>query len=234
MIIESPTNELAQQEVDLTHKAARVSARPLDHVLQQHVGGHYRLAARSGILTGAGIIADAPLFSLRWSSAQLQFVLLYLEAYLLPTVVFTAAQELGIAGILASGFTAPDSAGTAILPGTSNRTRRNGMSISQVADMRIGSVTLLTAGTRVLDANDFIAGSGVANVVNAAAGTAYVNPSGGEPPFGFRYQPRVTEGEHPIVLAANEGLIIRNKIAFPAAGAATLIVNIGWAEVPQY
>jgi hypothetical protein len=233
MIIESPTNELAQQEVDATHKAARVSLRPLDHVNGALAGGHFRLSARSGILTGAGIIADAPLFSLRWSSAQFQLVLLYLEAYLLPTVVFTAAQELGVEGILASGFTAPDSAGTAILPGVANRTRRT-MGISQVADMRIGSVTLLTAGTRTLDANGFIAGSGVANVVNPAAGTAYVNPSGGEPPFGFRYQPRVADGEHPIVLAQNEGLIIRNKVAFPAAGAATLIVNLGWAEVPTY
>ena len=232
-VLQDPITPTSEQRVDPTHGAARVSLRPFDHLLGGVVGGHYRISARSGVLTAAGIVADAPLFSMRWGSASMLFVLQFLEAYLLPTSAFTAAQELGIEAILASGFTAADSAGTAILPGVSNRVRRN-MAQSQVSDMRIGSTTLLTAGTRTLDANGFVAGSGVANVVNAAAGTQYVNPSNGEPPFGFRYQPRVADGEHPIVLTQNEGLIIRNKIIFPAAGTATLIVNMGWAEVPAY
>jgi len=233
MVLEDPITPTAQQRVDPTHGAARVSVRPFDHLLAGVTGGHFRLAARSGVLTGAGIIADAPLFSMRWGSASMLFVLHYLEAYLLPTAVFTAAQELGIGAVLASGFTAADSAGTAITLSTSNRVRRN-MGQSLISDARIGSTTLLTAGTRTLDGNDFAAGSGIVNVKNVAAGTEYINPGGGEPPYGFRYQPRVTEGEHPIVLTANEGLIIRNKVAFPAAGNATLIVNMGWAEVPAY
>ena len=236
MVIESPTNPLAQQEVDPTFKAARINARPLEFVnaAGSQIGGHYRLAAKSGTLTSAAVVADGALFSLRWTNPSLLFVLHYLEAYLLPTVVFTAQQEIGLDAILASAFTASDSGGTAILPGTSNRARRSNMGISQVTDMRIATTSVVTAGTRTLDANAFAAGSGLVNVVNAAAGTAYVNPGGGDPPFGLRYTPQVDRGEHPIVLSANEGIVVRNKVIFPAAGAAVLIVNMGWAEVPAY
>lgn len=235
MVIESPSNTQAQTEVDPTHAALRASARPLEHIAGAAIGGHYRLAARSGILTGAGIVAGAPLFSVRWTQPAFLFVLTFLEAYLLPTAVFTApGQELGLDGILSSGFTTADSAGTGISLTNSQRARRTNMSPSLINDIRIGSVTLLTAGVRTLDANPFVAGSGFANVQNVAAGTNYVNPSGGEPPFGFRYQPDMHRGEHPIVLGASEGLHIRNAVAFPAAGTATLIVNMGWAEVPLF
>ena len=72
------------------------------------------------------------------------------------------------------------------------------------------------------------------SVVNAAAGTAYVNPGGGEIPFGFRWEANIARGEHPIVLQSNEGLRVRNTVVFPAAGTATLIVNLSWVEATTY
>jgi hypothetical protein len=230
-VIESPTHPTVQLEIDRLFAAARVSLRPLDPLSLdgQRMFGHYRLAARSGAITGAPVIAGAPLFSLRWSAVDAVLVLLFLEAYLVPTVVFTAAQELGVDAILASAFTVADSAGTPIVPSAVSPVRKGTMNPSLVTDLRIAAATLLTAGTRILDANPFAAGSGLANVVNPAAATEYVNPGGR---FGFRY--RVEPGEHPIVLARDEGLIIRNAIAFPAAGAATLIVNAAYAEVGNY
>lgn len=232
MVIESPTLATAQLEVDPTHKALRSSNRPLEHVQDNIVGGHYRLSAKSGSLTSAAVVADGALFSFRWTQPNMLAVLHYLEAYLVPTVVFTAQQELGLDAILASAFSASDSGGTAII--NPSRVRRNTQQPSLLGDARIATTSVVTAGTRTLDTNAFISGSGLVNVVNAAAGTAYVNPGGGDPPFGFRYQPRVEAGEHPIVLSANEGIIVRNKVIFPAAGAAVLIVNMGWAEVPVY
>ncbi len=236
MIIESITNPNARQEIDQTHQAARVSLRPIEHALTTAVGGHFRISARSGAITGAGVIANAPLFSMRWTQPSFLFVLTFLEAYYVPTVVFTAAQELGLEAILASGFTASDSAGVGIgITGAStNRVRRLGMQPSLITDLRIATTTLLTAGTRTLDAFGFCGGAGLVNVVNAAAGTAYVNPGGNVMPFGFRYEPTMERGEHPVVIASGEGLIVRNTIAFPAAGTVTLIVNMAWAEIPTF
>lgn len=235
-VIESPTRSNLQMEIDPTHKAARFSLRPLEHKgADDSVLGHYRVAARSGALTGAGIVANAPLFSMRWTDPKSLFVLTFLEAFFVPTVVFTAAQELGLDAILATGFTVSDSAGTTLsLKERANAVRKN-MPPSLIGDLRIAAATLLTAGTRTLDQNPFVAGSGLVNVVNAAAGTAYVNPGGGGPiPFGFQWAADLARGEHPIVLAKDEGLIVRNSVAFPAAGVAVLTVNMGFAEVAAY
>jgi hypothetical protein len=236
MILESPTRSAVLLEIDRLFGAARASLRPVDHVSLDgtRTFGHYRLAARSGAITGAAVVAGAPLFSLRWTAADAVLLLFFLEAYFVPTTLFTAAQELGLDAILASGFTVADSAGTPIVPTSVSRARRGTMNPSLVDDLRIAATTLLTAGTRTLDTNPFVAGSGLANVVNAAAATEYVNPAGGAPPFGFRFEANLARGEHPIVLARDEGLLVRNAVAFPAAGAATLIVNGAYAEVANY
>lgn len=236
-LIESPSNpSQVQLEIERLFKAARVVQRPLDYMSQDgaRVGGHYRAAFRSGAITGAGVVAGAPLFSFNWRDPDYVFLLTFLEAYLVPTVVFTAAQELGLDAIMASAFTAADTAGTAIVPTGIPRARRT-MNQSRITAMQIAIATLLTAGTRTLDVGAVAVGSGVVNVVNAAAGTAYVNPGGGgKTAFGFCYEPDVARGEHPITLGRDEGLVIRNLVGFPAAGAATLVVNMGWAELPAY
>jgi hypothetical protein len=42
----------------------------------------------------------------------------------------------------------------------------------------------------------------------------------------------LTQDEHPVTLRQNEGLLVRNVVIFPAAGVATLHVNLAWAELP--
>jgi hypothetical protein len=168
---------------------------------------------------------------MRWTNAQKKCVVTFLEAFYVPTVVFTAAQELGLGLRYLTAYSADDAAGTAVA--FTNRTGavRKSLPQSLMGDMRIAAATLLTAGTRVRDSQNLRAGSGVVNVVNAAAGTAYVNPGG---PFGFKFAPDLARGEHPIVLSINEGLAVENLVIFPAAGAAQLFVNIGWIEAPSY
>jgi hypothetical protein len=231
-IFGSGANSDVIQQIERTHQAARITIRPMEHnVSGSAVGGHYRIAARSGILTGAAIVAGAPLFSLRWADPKVM-VLTRLKAMLIPTSVFTAAQELGLDAMHVTGFTIADSVGTQL----ANPTKmRQIMPSSSVSDIRIAAATLLTAGTRVLDANPFASGGGLVNVVNAAAATQYVNPnSGGTPAFGFDWAPNVEKGEYPLVLGTNEGILVRNTVIFPAAGTAILLVEAAWAEVASY
>ncbi len=44
----------------------------------------------------------------------------------------------------------------------------------------------------------------------------------------------VGDGMHPIVLAQNEGIVIRNRTVWPAAGTGILMVALDWAEVAAY
>lgn len=222
-----PNNDVEVQ-IDRTNRAMRTSMRPWEH----DAGGHYRIAGRSGALTSATVTATGPLFSLRWSPpSNMLLALLRLKAFYVPTTVFTAAQELGLDLVRVTGFTASDSAGTAIVP---SAMRDRAMPASSVTDARIAPATILTAGTRVVDTTSVLEiGGGVVNVVNAAAATAYVNPnSGGQPAFGFDYDP-LMRGEMPLILSKDEGFLVRNTVVFPAAGVATLIVIAHIVEFPN-
>lgn len=213
-------------QTDRSHRALRTSMRPWEH----DSGGHYRSAARSGALTGAGVVAGGPLFSFQWNPpGGMLAALLRLRAFYVPTVAFTAAQELGLDLVHVTGFTGADSTGTAITP----TQMRKGMQSSVVSDCRIAAATVLTAGTRVVDATSVLEiGGGLVNVVNAAAATAYVNPSsGGMPQFGFDYDP-LMRGEMPLIMTKGEGFLVRNTVVFPAAGTCTLVVVASVVEFP--
>lgn len=44
------------------------------------------------------------------------------------------------------------------------------------------------------------------------------------------FNPDLGHGEHPLVLGQNEGLVIRNRTAWPAAGTGILQVEMAWTE----
>lgn len=194
--------------------------------------GHYRLGVSSGLLTGAGVTAGAPLFSARWGNTTGKLaVLTRLSAYYVVTTAFTAVQELGLDLVIARAFTASDSAGTAIDLSTNKQKVRTSQGTSLFTDMRIGAATLLTAGTRTLDAQPIEGFSGISHDPNIAAGTAMIVA---QPWLGFDWSATPSNGEHPIILAQDEGIVVRNTIVFPAAGAARLWIKMAWAEVESY
>jgi hypothetical protein len=192
------------------------------------IRGQYRVSAASGLLTGAAIVAGAPLFAARWGNAAKLAVITRIQALFSVISAFTAPQELGAEAVIARAFSVSDSAGTAIDLTGNNQKVRTSQDTSLFTDMRIAAATLLTAGTRVLDPVAIAGGEGVTHDPNAAAATAQVIAT---PKLGFDWQCDVAAGEHPVVLAQNEGLIIRNTIVFPAAGTARLRVLLAWAEI---
>lgn len=227
VILGAGPNADVMVQSDRTHRAIRTSARPWEH----DSGGHYRVASRSGAITGAGVVAGGPLFSYQWNpTGGMVAALLRCRAYYIPTVAFTAAQELGLDLVHVTGFTVADSTGTPIVP----TPMRKNMPASQTSDCRIAPATILTAGTRVVDTTSVLEiGGGVVNVANAAAGTAYVNPSsGGMPQFGFDYDP-LMRGEMPLIMTRGEGFLVRNTVVFPAAGTCTLVVLASIVEFPS-
>ena len=229
-VIDAITGIAPTMRIGSGNQAARVEVRPWD---MQPTMGAYRVAGRSGAITGAAVIAAAPLFAFRWAGGGTSTgfaIITRIKAGLDVTTIFTAAQEIGLEAVRATSWTSADSAGTSLLPAASENKLRTTMPASGVSSMRIAATTLLTAGTRTLDQNAFSISNLVGErVVNAAAATAYLP---GPPQAVLDFFP----GDYgsPLILASGEGFIIRNLVAFPAAGAVTMWVEIAWVESPTW
>ena len=200
--------------IDPTHKALRTCLRPIEH----GAGGFYRIGGASGALTGAG--ANTPVFSLRWTSAILNALILQFQWWWFLSTAFGTAQIVDHGLYAARGFSAADSGGTALTPATNDGKKRTSYPTSLVGDIRISSTAALTAGTRTLDAKHMGARGQWANAVGAALPAGVAS-------FNFRI-----DDEHPILLAQNEGIILQNLTAMGATGVIRLYVDVAWLEVP--
>lgn len=199
------------QEVDATFKAARVTLRPGQFI------GYYSVSGASGLLTG--VAAAGPVWSIRNTGANLILVRRVSIGFV-TTTAFTAAQGLEYQMFRANSFTASDTGGTALFTAGANKHRTSFTNITSAPDIRISSTGALTAGTRALET----VGMGIVGGSSTGVGTS---------------MPRIDileqdAGDHPFVLAQNEGFVITNGIAMGAAGVIRLQVSIECVEAASY
>ena len=109
-----------------------------------------------------------------------------------------------------------------------NQKLRTSMGTSLVNDIGISTTGALTAGTKTLDTQDL---GGVQFGIGTGAITTALN---------LNIIP-LTEilnidasNDHPLVLAQNEGFVIRSGVIFPATMTWAFTVNVSWAEVAAY
>jgi hypothetical protein len=103
--------------------------------------------------------------------------------------------------IAARSFTASDTGGVSILPsGNQNKLRTSGMGTTLLTDARISQTATLSAGTRTKDAQGPRLDRGWRAQHGGCHGRQILLPY---PIFDQR------PGEHPLVLAQNEGFVIR-------------------------
>ena len=186
--------------------------------------GAYSLSVVSGVMA-AGLAANSEIFQFRWTEASKLMVPRRITVSGGGITAFTAGfgkYEL----ILARGWTVDGTGGTAILFTGADTQKKRATFAATVAPsnlgVRIASTAALGAGTKTLDTNAF-AGQGFG--VTATAGASL----GG---VGADLWLRDTGDEYPIVLAANEGLVVRATV--PATGTWTFSVTVEWAEFSSY
>lgn len=204
--------------VDPTTKALRSSLRPPE-------GEHYRIGSASGLITGvaAATATAGHLFSFRWGSSA-EFALVWRVVAKVVTIAgYTAAQEVGIDLIKATGYTASHTGGTGLTLTTTNGKKRTGSNVTNLTSARIATTGALTAGTHTLDAQALAFGG----FSELAAGAAV--PKG---IYGLDFNAAAGFGG-PLVLAQDEGFVIRNLILQGAGGTARLYVEVDWSEVPS-
>jgi hypothetical protein len=220
-----------EAQVDPSHNALRTSILPLEHAGPYGILGHFRANFITGTTVSLG--ANSPIASIRWSDATRLFALMRIEASAQVAAAITAATLVDLEAIVARGFTAADTGGTAILlTGQNQLNRSQGMKSSLVTDARVATTAALGAGTRTLDSVGFGFAawqSLSAPTLGATANTAVaVGAMDASPRVLYKWD---ALGQHPITLGTNEGIIVRNSSAGPVTGGIRYVITIEWAEV---
>jgi hypothetical protein len=210
-VIEDPNNANAITGVDSTHKALRASIRPVEVLGWQSIG------AQTGLITG--IAAGGSIFTLRNASANV-LLIRRVSVGAIITTAFTAAQKVDFALAVARAFSANDTGGTTIGFTGNNCKHRTSLTTLNAVDCRISTTTALGAGTRTVDVNrlgnvGFWAGAVGAQLPQTALLTH-------------------DTGDYPLVLAANEGLLITNETLMGATGVAVAYVNVEFGEAATF
>lgn len=209
-------------EVESTTRALKVSSRPPEI----GANGAFRMMAQSGLLTtvAAATSTAGHIFAFRWSHATKLCLVTNIMVKWRTIAGFTSAQEVGLDLIMARSYSASHTGGTGLTLSGNNAKKRASFATTNVADIRVGTTGALTAGTHTLDAQP-IAADGFSEL--AAAATV---PKG---LFNLTFDLN-GPSDYPLVLATNEGLVLRNTILMGAAGTARVSVEMDWLEVDSY
>lgn len=233
-------SSLVAIEVDTTSKAARASLYKTDGNAVNINGdpavpvayakpvystyGAYALAAKTAALTAT---AGATLFSARWESPDAVAIIYQIKVSGANTSGGGDTETTEFELIKATSFTVSDSGGTSLLPLGSNLIngiRRN----SKFADIEIASAASgLTAGTRTVDAA-------------ALSRTPLARFQSAPSSFWSGINREIVlwdvrRGQYPIVLAENEGILIRNVQNMANTGVTDILsVTMIWAEAASY
>ncbi len=212
--------------VDPSSTAERVSIRPMEYTPnpQSVIGGHYSIGTMSGLMA-SGIASAAQVFQVRWADPTKLFILKKLVIQFSTCTGF-AATTVGapVELIIGHGTTANGSGGTALAPTSSGNKMRTAMATTAFAtsgEIRIATTAALTAATgQTLEA------APVASCMGADNRTLVSTP-----PFNLFGQQ--DEGEHPLILATGDSLVIRTNS--PAAtGTWFFSILMSWVESVSY
>ena len=209
-------------------EVGEVAQKPMHAALGPLPGNWYRYAGFTGTI-GAALAANSEVLQFRFVSGTKTFALVHKVIFdgMGIVAVATAAGPLGFYLTPARAWTAAGSGGTRIAQTGDNLQLRTAYPNSQVLDLGIATTGALTAGTKTLDAN------GIGQALGGV-GTAAVTAYG--PTSLVMSQPLYSvEGNgHPLVLANQEGFVIRTTHVGPAALTYVAGFTVVWAEVTDF
>lgn len=226
MAIQLQGNGGTVAEVDGTsYRALRATGKPLD------VGslGHYRIGMTTGTI-GAALAANGELFQFRWTDATRLCVVQKVLISAGANVAATAAGLVNLDMTIARSWSAAGTGGTAATITGNNQKTRTSMGTTLLGEARCATTAALGAGTKTLDSQ------AIGNVF-IGIGTGAITTSA---KLGLVDKIDLLEVDadmsiHPVVLAQNEGFVIKNgATAWPAAMTWGLSVTVVWAEVSAF
>ncbi len=231
--VQSPGVELG---IDPTTLAAHVALKPIEYGNFGTVLGHYSVAQQSGSITA--MAAGGHSASFRWTDPSRYAVILRIRVGYCFNGAVTTTLPMDMRAIIARGFSVDFSSNqTAIsMVGVSNTNKMRasmGASLMGTKGPTICTTVAMSGQTLTADAAPFAICSWPTIAATNGAGTAVAQPVGA----GGSVQDLYTctaQGQHPVVLAANEGVIIQPAQAGPASGTWIYTCAWDWAEVSVY
>lgn len=187
--------------------------------------GQYAVAVATGaIAAGAG--ANSEVFHFRWTSTTNLAVIEEISVTGMRATTAFAVGTIDIKATRATSWTAVGAGGTALTLTDHEAQLRTSMDASLVGDARVATTAALTAGTKTLDTQDLglvtTHSSGGVGSATPIIGSIYL-------PTTTLFKADVASGQSRLVLAANEGFVVRATV--PATGVWNLGMLIKWSEV---
>lgn len=221
--------------------AGRVTHRPIDYGVSGQTGGpggHYAVAQRSGEIA-ATLAAAAHLARIRWTDAAHFCVVHRIKVGISFSAAVTTAVEMTMRAIKVTGFTVDFTTNmTSISMGASKTNMMRGtmaQSLMGANGPGICTTAALSGQTMTADAAPFAIAPLPTLAAVTATGTAVALPVGQTNLTGMvTLYEHTALGAHPLILAANEGVILQNHLAGPASGTFALYTQWEWSEVLVY
>lgn len=196
--------------VDAGSRALRVTPRPIDAL------GHYRIAGSTGAFST--LAGYSELLQFRWSDSTSLALIQNIRFRLVQLSAFTTPQEMSLELITAQSYTQSGGGGFTTIGSTPTFRKRASFPVSRVGDLRYSNTAALILGNRTTAANPIMTQAAF------AAGPGTVIDGVLEMPGG--------SAEYPLVLAQNEGFILRlGQTSMGAGGTARLLFELAWTEV---
>ncbi len=228
--------------VDPLYAAARIALRPLDYTSDGAILGHYMVAQKSGATVSIGALGHVG--RIRWAPAaslnNVFCVLLRLRVGFSIISAITTAVQMDFDATIHRGYTVDHSAGItnanmAAVPRTN--AMRSGQGVGAMASSQMGTsgpgictTVVISGNTSTADANPFA----MVTFDSPAVITGTVSqPAGRGAPMQTLYE-CTAAGQHPVVLSAQEGVVVREVSAGPASGTTSLYLEWTWAEVTVF
>lgn len=206
-----------------TFDAIKTQAMPLDYGSL----GQYSYGGISGVIPAA-LAANSEIFQFRWTDAtRLCSILEVVISACVSTTFFAAGVPVQIDLVKATGWSAAGTGGTRLTPAALLKLRTSmGSTLVAASDIAIATTAALGAGTKTLET------LALRTLVAPGPITASLNGLI-IPPGTSMFRGEISDGQHPLVLAQNEGFVIRS-VAVPATGTWTVSISVTWAELTAF
>lgn len=178
----------------------------------------YQMSLVSGNTTA--LSAADPVFSFRTGTGTLKYLITQCRVFITQPTGFTTAKPQPVELYVARSFTASDTGGVAATITGNNGKSRTGDVTTTISDCRIANTGTLTAGTRTLDA----VAMGVLAISCSTSNNASI----------LNGNNILTQTHTPLILTANEGIVLVTQQAYAANGTWLWRVGVEWAEVPDW
>jgi hypothetical protein len=206
-----------------TFRALNVQSKPIEY----GSFGHYSWGALTGILPAA-LGANSEILQFRWSDATRFAVIRKIRvSACVSTTMFAAGVPVQLDLVKATSWSAVGTGGTRPTVAALLKKRTSmGSSLLGANDIGVATTAALGAGTKTLEGTPMMALVAPGPITGSLNGQIIA-------PGTIMMQHEAADGEHPLVLAQNEGFVIRS-VAVPGTGTWTAAFQVDWAEVAAY